>query len=136
MKFYSFIWKRISRKRKALFIFAFFSTVLFNIITMVIPLIQRRLIRNIEIQKTGITDTSIYATVCFIGVLLMVMESVIMHLIELQIQRALQEEMFENSLKKRNSICEAKGSGALLVSIFGDSEQLATIVHNNIFSIA
>lgn len=135
MKFYSFIWKRISRKTKVLFVFAFFSTLLFNIITMVIPLIQRRLIRNIEMQKTGITDTFMYATVCFIGVLLMLMESVIMHLIELQIQRALQEEMFENSLKIRNSICEAKGSGALLVSIFGDSEQLATIVHNNIFEL-
>jgi len=52
-----------------------------------------------------------------------------------RIKRKLQMELLTAVLKEKIDIIEQKGPGAYMVSVFGDSEQIAAIVENNIFDL-
>ncbi len=135
IKFYKFAWKRFNRKAKLYFLLNFLTSFVNNCSMVLIPILQKKMIELMTNSQLEISYICIYFLCGLAGVLAVIAESVLLSHLERTLQRTLQEELIESALKNKNKIIEAKGPGAYMVSVFGDSEHIANLLETNIVNL-
>ncbi len=134
-KLYSFAWKRFSRKSKILFTLTALTAFLCNLTTVLTPVLQKKLIEQIAILQMDAAQMIFLCAVSVIGIAAMIAESLIANSLVMALKRKLQEQLLGSAVRNKNEIIASKGAGAFLVSIFGDSEQIASLLQANIFNL-
>ena len=134
-KLYSFAWKRFSRKSKILFTLTALTALLCNLTTVLTPVLQKKLIEQITILQMDAAQMIFLCAVSVIGIAAMIAESLIANSLVMALKRKLQEQLLGSAVRNKNEIIASKGAGAFLVSIFGDSEQIASLLQANIFNL-
>ena len=131
MDFYKFIYKRLGKKRTYLIIILILIVVS-NLISVFLPVLQKKAIDNITV---GILDKGIIAKMILISlgtIAISIISTIVIDFITSRLKRTLQEELIDSVILSDNEILKKRGAGAYLVSIFGDTEQIANLVSINI----
>ena len=134
MDFYKFIYKRLGKKRTYLIIILILIVVS-NLISVFLPVLQKKAIDNITV---GILDKGIIAKMILISlgtIAISIISTIVIDFITSRLKRTLQEELIDSVILSDNEILKKRGAGAYLVSIFGDTEQIANLVSINIFEV-
>ena len=135
IKFYKFAWKRFNRKAKLCFLLNFLTSFVNNCSMIIIPILQKKMIELMTASKLEYSYVLVYFLCGLAGVAAVILESVLLNHLEQTLQRTLQEELIGSALKNKNEIIDAKGPGAYMVSVFGDSEHIANLLETNIVNI-
>lgn len=133
MSFYKFIFKKLGKKNTYLFIILFL-TVINNIFLILLPILQKNIIDNLYRENINYRNLVLIIFISLVTILISFISSLSINSIIIYFKRILQEELLSASLYN-NEIIEKKGPGAYLVSIFGDSEQMANLLSINIFEV-
>ncbi len=131
--FYKFLFHRINKNYKVLFVFETLFLLFLNITQILIPIIQKHTIDNMLTSKSFSNELLLMGIVSALGILLSFFNIFIRCSLIYHFERRLQLEMIVSSYLKKNKIIDSKGPGAYLVSIFGDTEHVAQILCTNIF---
>lgn len=132
MNFYQFIFKRLDGRTKVLLALTIVTSLVSNLAVLFTPILQKRLIDELSTANDVSSKIFLYCLIGIIGVVAVVMETMILSYLQRFIQRKLQEEMLEAALSEKNTIIKAKGPGAYLTSVFGDTEKISNLLELNI----
>lgn len=133
--FYKFALRRLNRKNKALWISTCLTAIVCNIAVFVTPIIQRELLNSISEGNISYSKILLLCLVSGISIIAIIYESISKRNMSLKIQRSLQSELLENAIRSNNKNINARGPGAYMVSVFGDSEHIADLITLNIWDV-
>ncbi|MBU1144030.1 MAG: ABC transporter ATP-binding protein/permease [Firmicutes bacterium] len=132
LQFFTFVKSKLNHKTRLSLIVISLISLILSVISFALPLLQKNLIDNI------LTLNNVYILYYFILAVLFVALTVIISIISnsyfMNTKRILEDELLSSISKKDSSILKSRGSGAFMVSMFGDTEQLATIMSINYFN--
>lgn len=134
MEFYKFIYKYLGNKRKYLFYLLGLS-IISNLLMILIPILQKKLLSGVIIKDINNKILIMFIAVIAISILISFLIETIIQIAVSKLKRILQEELINSVLLTNNPIIQQKGAGAYLVSIFGDTEQIANLLKINIFDM-
>lgn len=134
--FYKFALRRLNRKNKALWISTCLTAIVCNITIFVTPIIQRELLNSISNGDISYSKILLLCLVSGISIIAIIYESISNRNMSLEIQRSLQSELLENAIRSNNKDINARGPGAYMVGVFGDSEHIANLITLNIWDVA
>lgn len=134
MKFYQFIYKYLGNKRKYLF-YLFILSIFSNLLIILIPIFQKTLLAGVKLKNINTQILIIFGLTTIISILINFLIEMLTQIAVAKLKRVLQEELINSVLLTNNPIIQQKGAGAYLVSIFGDSEQIANLLNINIFDM-
>lgn len=106
-----------------------------NITTVLPPVLQKRLIEQITVFEMNTVHLIILCVVSIMGITAMIIESLIVNSLIMSLKRKIQEQLLGAAIRNKNEIIASKGAGAYMVSVFGDSEQIASLLQINIFDL-
>ncbi len=132
-KAYSFMFSRLSKSSKLLLFMSFVESITYNLSVLFIPILQKQLLDRITDNNESSSFIA-YIAVCSLCILCMVFGTIVNSYIQRAIQRKLQEEMLIGAVYD-DSLITARGPGAYLTSIFGDTERIVQILGINIFDM-
>jgi len=132
-KAYSFMFSRLSKSSKLLLFMSFVESIIYNLSVLFIPILQKQLLDRITDNNESSSFIA-YIAVCSLCILCMVFGTIVNSYIQRAIQRRLQEEMLIGAVYD-DSLITARGPGAYLTSIFGDTERIVQILGINIFDM-
>lgn len=132
-KAYSFMFSRLSKSSKLLLFMSFVESIIYNLSVLFIPILQKQLLDRITDNNESSSFIA-YIAVCSLCILCMVFGTIVNSYIQRAIQRKLQEEMLIGAVYD-DSLITARGPGAYLTSIFGDTERIVQILGINIFDM-
>ena len=132
-KAYSFMFSRLSKSSKLLLFMSFVESIIYNLSVLFIPILQKQLLDRITDNNESSSFIA-YIAVCSLCILCMVFGTIVNSYIQGAIQRRLQEEMLIGAVYD-DSLITARGPGAYLTSIFGDTERIVQILGINIFDM-
>lgn len=135
MDFYKFTLKRMDKYGILRFVITFFTALLSNVVIVLTPIIQKRLLNSISSKTMDSKDIAALGVISIVGILAVILEGVLLNQLFMIMQRSLQRELLENSIRNETGIIKSKGPGAYMVSVFGDSEHIAGIITTNIFGV-
>lgn len=135
VNFFCFILQHLEYKLKI----AFFSTgiiaLISNYLVLVLPLLQKRMIDLITVSVFDIKIVVLLLLVGLFGVIISISEIIILNNLDISLQTSLQKDLLESAIRNNNKIIQARGAGAYMVNVFGDSEQIGSLLNTNYFSI-
>lgn len=134
MLFYKFIYKYLGNKRKYLF-YLFGLSIISNLLIILIPIFQKNLLSGIKLKNINDKILIFFVFITITSILINFLIEIIIQIMISKLKRILQEELINSILLTDNQIIQQKGAGAYLVSIFGDTEQIASLLNNNIFDM-
>lgn len=132
IKFYKFIFQRINKKYKLLFLLESIILLVINALQIVLPIIQKKIIDTILIRDILHSELKLMILITLAGILLSFILIFIKSSIMLFCQRRMQLEMIISSYLQDNKIIDSRGSGGYLVSVYGDTEHVTQIINDNI----
>lgn len=135
INFFRFVTKRFNKKSRVYFSFIAMAAILSNLFMLVIPLLQKRIIDSIKFSNFDKKSIFLLLTVSLIGGIILIIESLVLNNLFMSLKNTIEMELLKSVVRKKNKIIEQKGAGAYMVSIFGDSEQIASLIGINYFSI-
>ncbi|MDR0832265.1 MAG: ABC transporter ATP-binding protein/permease [Bacillales bacterium] len=135
INFLKFTQKRFSKKTKLRFLFIFLLTILINVIAILLPLIQKKIIDGLYINEANYESLFIYLFFGVLAAIVSIFEAIILNKVFFSFRRDLSIELLSSLTVKDNSIVETRGSGAFMVSVFGDTGRVSNIVATNYFAI-
>lgn len=135
MDFYKFFLKRMEKRDIWQFILTFFTALVNNVAIVFTPVIQKRLLNDISIANMKGSDIVLLCLTSLMEILAIILEGIILNRLFIRLQRSLQRELLENAVRNDSTIIKAKGPGAYMVSVFGDSEHIAGLITTNIFGV-
>ncbi|MBI5649410.1 MAG: ABC transporter ATP-binding protein [Chloroflexi bacterium] len=113
---------------------ALFAVIL-NLLAVIIPVLQKKIIDSMSI-KVFDQYTVIFFLVAGIAIsITTILEALVLNSLFIKFKNSIQMELLESVTRKDNKIIKARGPGAFMVSIFGDSEQIAMLLNTNYFSV-
>ncbi|WP_416197576.1 hypothetical protein [Sporanaerobacter sp.] len=134
-KFINFIISRIDKKERVQFLLLAAISIGVNVLGIIFPLLQKKIIDLISLKTF---DKSIILLFFIVGLMVSIMailEALILNGLFMTIKNKIEIELLKSVTRKDNKIIKAKGPGAFMVSIFGDSEQIGMLLNTNYFSI-
>lgn len=134
MGFYHFLHHRLKEKNKYM-LFVLFLAVVNNLIYIFIPIFQKYMLDHLYQDTIQQKDILIFILITFFTIGIAMISSTIITWLITHLKRSLQQDMIDSVLLDNNDLIKKKGAGAYLVSIFGDSEQMANLLPTNIFEL-
>ena len=133
--FYGFYLKRVDYKNKVMFLAEAVILIMLNVIQVFMPICQKNIIDDLKNQIDMGPDIALLIAICLAGVFLGILSVAFQCILIMFFERKLQTEMIISSYSHTNSIIKTRGAGAYLSAVFGDSEHIAQVLSNNIFSV-
>lgn len=99
-----------------------------------IPILQKQLIDSIHLQKIGFGELMQFFVVSLLLVATGIVQALLLNRIFMKLKSSMQREMIHSLSVAENPMIKKKGAGAFMSSIFGDSEQIASLINDNYFS--
>lgn len=133
--FFQFTIKRLNKKTVTLFLITALTAIAANSVAVVFPLIQKKIIDGISLSFIDKKDIILLLFIAFAGSFISIITAVILKNLFMSFKNTIEMELLKSVTRKQSKIINAKGSGAFMVSIFGDSEQIASLIEINYFSV-
>ncbi|WP_024469840.1 ATP-binding cassette domain-containing protein [Treponema pedis] len=133
--FFQFTIKRLNKKTVTLFLITALTAIAANAIAVIFPLIQKKIIDGISLSFIDKKDIILLLFIAFAGSFISIITAVILKNLFMSFKNTIEMELLKSVTRKQSKIINAKGSGAFMVSIFGDSEQIASLIEINYFSV-
>jgi len=111
------------------------TALLVSALSIITPLIQKTILDSITIKNLDNKSLLQLLVVGIAGALVSVSNALLLNTLSMRVKGKIEKSLLGSVTRKRNKIIEEKGPGGFMVSIFGDSEQLASLVGTNYFSI-
>ena len=113
---------------------ALFAVIL-NLLAVIIPVLQKKIIDSMS-MKIFDPYMVIFFLVAGIAIsITTILEALVLNSLFMKFKNSIEVELLESVTRKDNKIIKARGPGAFMVSIFGDSEQIAMLLNTNYFSV-
>ena len=113
---------------------ALFAVIL-NLLVVIIPILQKKIIDSMS-MKIFDPYMVIFFLVAGIAIsITTILEALVLNSLFMKFKNSIEVELLESVTRKDNKIIKARGPGAFMVSIFGDSEQIAMLLNTNYFSV-
>ncbi|WP_027633740.1 ATP-binding cassette domain-containing protein [Clostridium hydrogeniformans] len=135
VKFFNFVFKRFNKTSFILFFSVFLTALISNFLMLIIPLLQKNIIDSITVSIFDGKSIMLLFITGLLGAFVMIGDALILNSLFIYLKNKIQMELLESVVRKKNKIIEEKGAGAYMVSMFGDSEQIASLIDTNYFSI-
>ncbi len=103
--------------------------------SVVLPLLQKQVIDSIMIQIFDGKSIALLFLLTMASIIISVLEVLFLNKLNISMQQSLQKGLLESSIRGHNRIIDERGPGAYMVNIFGDSEQISSLLNINYFSI-
>lgn len=135
MLFITFMKRRFTKQLKLRFFLLGVATAIMNILILVLPLLQKKMIDSIS---DSYLDYKIIMLLLLIGigiVIISIYEAIILNKLNISMQNHLHKELIGSAMQHSNKVIEARGAGAYLMNVFGDSEQICSLLNTNYFTL-
>lgn len=110
--------------------------ILTNLISVYVPLMQKDIIDKMGDTILDLSTIRVLLVVSLLGGFLYIYESLYLNKLYVILKNSLQNKLFKSVIRKENDIITKKGPGAYMVSIYSDTDQVASLISTNYFSIA
>ncbi|MDR0928305.1 MAG: ABC transporter ATP-binding protein/permease [Oscillospiraceae bacterium] len=134
--YYRFALERMNRRARAGFFSLFLAALGSGAVAILAPMLQKRLMDGVSLQMLDGVALLALLGVGLLGILLKVAASLMETSVTLGFQNRLQREMMESAPRQRNKVLGVRGPGAFLVNLFGDAEQVGSLVNGQGFQAA
>ena len=133
--YYKFIWRYFTTKDKIFFACTAVLSIGANGISVILPVMQKTMIDKITIHEQSFIGVIVLCIVSILGIAAILSNAIIINSLLYRIERNLQLRLLSSAMTGQNKIIKSKGPGAYMVSVFGDSEQMAMLIDNNVFDL-
>ncbi len=106
-----------------------------NVLGIIFPLLQKKIIDLISLKTFDKSIILLFFIVGLVVSIMAILEALILNGLFMTVKNKIEIELLKSVTRKDNKIIKAKGPGAFMVSIFGDSEQIGMLLNTNYFSI-
>ncbi len=133
--FIKFFIKRLDKNGRRQIVLTAIFAISLNLFAVIIPILQKRLIDSMSVQKLDIRLVLVFLISGLSISVLSVLEVLSLNDLFINLKQKLTFELLESVMRRNNKLLEARGPGAYMVSIFGNSEQIAMLANKNYFSV-
>lgn len=127
-----FVKKRVEVKSH--FYWMFFLSLIGGAAVFLIPILQKGLIDSIFIQDQNYMGLIGFFFISMLLVGTGILQALLLNKIFLKLKSSLQREMIHSLSVAESPVVKKRGAGAFMSSVFGDSEQIASLINENYFS--
>ena len=136
VKFFKFVFKESKYSKYKMVSILLILAILANLISIYVPLMQKNVIDKMGDMILDLSTIMSLLLVSLLGGFLYVYEALYLNKLYVILKNSLQNKLFKSVIRKENDIINKKGPGAYMVSIYSDTDQIASLVSTNYFSIA
>lgn len=133
--FINFYSKRITKLDKKKVVLVFVISLLVNVSSVLLPLLQKNIIDSINLKSPDIILLIIFFIISLFIALMAISESLFLNSLFMSAKNKIQVELLQSVTRTENNILKQRGPGGFMVSILGNSEQLAMLLNTNYFSL-
>ena len=134
-RIFSFTLKRLDKGSRRQFILTAVFALFLNLLAVFIPFIQKNLIDSISLRRLDFGLLAVFLLAGLSVSIIAVLEALSLNNIVMSTKQQITFELLESVMRKDNKLLNSRGPGAYMVSIFGNSEQMALLLKKNYFSI-
>lgn len=135
IEFFRFMKKQFDEKSWRVLFCTAITALLVSALSIITPLIQKAILDSITIKNLDNKSLLQLLVVGIAGALVSVSNALLLNTLSMRVKGKIEKSLLGSVTRKKNKIIEEKGPGGFMVSIFGDSEQLASLIGTNYFSI-
>ncbi|MDR0898274.1 MAG: ABC transporter ATP-binding protein/permease [Oscillospiraceae bacterium] len=136
INYFRFALERMNRRNRARFFSLFLAALASGAVAILAPMLQKRLMDGVSLQTLDGAALLALLGVGLLGIMIKVAGSLMETNVTLGFQNRLQREMMESAPRQRNKVLKARGPGAFMVNLFGDSEHVGGLVNGQAFQAA
>lgn len=127
---------RFTKPLKLLFYTTAFTALMANAASVLLPLLQREALSGVEMSQLNYRAMLLMLLLSLISIACTVFESLALNRLDIRLQNRMQRELLESASRNGSARMDARGAGAYMVSVFGDTEQIASLINTNYFTVA
>lgn len=135
LEFIRFITGRMGKKQRRLFYGVAGLALLYNLLLLALPLLQKSILDSIVISVFNNELVLLFLACGLLVTIVSVGEALILNSLDIFLQNHLQKELLESAIRQKNKTIDLRGAGAYMVNVFGDSEQISSLININFYSI-